>query len=197
MLISHPVLGLQFLQGCLPENSLAYDKHAYYIARMRNHSLDRSFGFLLHDVARLVRKRYEQRARPLGLTRAQWQVLAYLQRHEGINQSGLAELLELEPITIARLLDRMEEAGLVERRADPADRRARRLFLTERARPMLQCGRVVGDEVRAEACSGFDAVERERLVDMLLRVRANLSEKRGDEGVGSIGPQGKLLETAP
>ena len=164
---------------------------------MRNPPLDRSFGFLLHDVARLVRKRYEQQARPLGLTRAQWQVLAYLQRHEGINQSGLAELLELEPITIARLLDRMEEAGLVERRADPADRRARRLFLTERARPMLERGRAVGDEVRAEACAGFDAVERERLVDMLLRVRANLSEKRGDESAGPIGPQGKLVETTP
>ena len=162
---------------------------------MRNPPLDRSFGFLLHDVARLVRKRYEQQARPLGLTRAQWQVLAYLQRHEGINQSGLAELLELEPITIARLLDRMEEAGLVERRADPADRRARRLFLTERARPMLERGRAVGDEVRAEACAGFDAVERERLVDMLLRVRANLSEKRADVGAGPIEPQGKLLET--
>ena len=160
-------------------------------------SLDRSFGFLLHDLARLVRKRYEQRARPLGLTRAQWQVLAYLQRHEGINQSGLAELLEIEPITIARLLDRMAEAGLVERRADPADRRARRLFLTERARPVLERGRALGDEVRAEAFAGLDAVERENLIDMLLRVRGNLSDKRGDDGGEPIVPRAKLLETTP
>src|SRR6202171_4608396 len=108
---------------------------------MTRHELDTSFGFLLHDIARLMRQRFDQRARSLNLTRAQWQVLAHLQRHEGINQSGLAEILEIEPITIARLLDRMEEAGLVERRADPADRRARRLFLTERAKPMLERGR--------------------------------------------------------
>ena len=164
---------------------------------MTHSPLDRSFGFLLHDIARLVRKRYEQRARPLGLTRAQWQVLAYLQRHEGINQSGLAELLELEPITIARLLDRMEEAELVERRADPADRRARRLFLTERARPMLERGRALGDEVRTEAFAGLDAAERKSLLDMLLRVRTNLSEKRGGEAGQPIAPQAKLLETTP
>src|SRR5690348_3214881 len=78
------------------------------------------------------------RGRPFGLTRAQWQILAHLQRHEGINQSGLAEIIELEPVTVGRLVDRMEEAGWVERRADPGDRRAHRLFLTERARPMLE-----------------------------------------------------------
>jgi MarR family transcriptional regulator for hemolysin len=166
---------------------------------MTQPSLDRSFGFLLNDIARLLRKRYEQRARPLlGLTRAQWQVLAHLQRHEGINQSGLAEILEIEPITIARLLDRMEEAGLVERRADPADRRARRLFLTERAKPMLEGGRLLGDEVRGEAFAGFDAGERESLIDMLLRVRGNLSEKRGDDGREPVAArQAHMLETAP
>src|SRR5258708_15636731 len=105
---------------------------------MTQPSLDRSFGVLLHDIARLLRKRYEQRARPLGLTRAQWQVLAHLQRHEGINQSGLAELLELEPMTIARLVDRMEEAGLVHPLADPADPRAQRRLPTQRAQPLLQ-----------------------------------------------------------
>src|ERR1700730_5744136 len=138
---------------------------------------DRSFGFLLHDIARLVRKRYEQRARPLGLTRAQWQALTHLQRHEGVNQSGLAELLVLEPITVGRLIDRMEEAGLVRRRDDPADRRAHRLYLTERARPMLEQCRALGDEVRAEAFAGIADDECERLVDLLLRVRGNLSER--------------------
>ncbi len=144
--------------------------------------LDRSFGFVLHDIARLMRKRYEQRARSLGVTRAQWQMLAHLQRHEGINQSGLAELLELEPITLARLVDRMELAGLVQRRDDPADRRAHRLYLTERAAPLLEQSRLVGDAVRAEAFAGLADDERERLIDLLLRVRGNLSERRGDDG---------------
>ena len=145
-------------------------------------TLDRSFGFVLHDIARLMRKRYEQRARSLGVTRAQWQMLAHLQRHEGINQSGLAELLELEPITLARLVDRMELAGLVQRRDDPADRRAHRLYLTERAAPLLEQSRLVGDAVRAEAFAGLADDERERLIDLLLRVRGNLSERRGDDG---------------
>jgi len=191
----HPILALSAMLP--PEIRLDYDKRAYYIGRMTQPSLDRSFGFLLHDIARLLRKRYEQRARPLGLTRAQWQVLAHLQRHEGINQSGLAELLEIEPITIARLVDRMEEAGLVHRRADPADRRANRLFLTERAKPMLERGRVLGDEVRGEAFAGFGPAEREGLVDLLLRVRGNLSEKRGDDDVEPAATRPKILETAP
>ena len=81
---------------------------------------ERSFGFLLHDIARLLRKRFDQRARALGLSRSQWQVLAHLSRHEGINQSGLAEILEIENITLGRLVDRMGEAGWVERRPDPS-----------------------------------------------------------------------------
>lgn len=143
--------------------------------------LERSFGFLLNDIARLMRKRYEQRARPLGLTRAQWQSLAHLQRREGINQSGLAELLELEPISVARLIDRMEESGLVERRDDPADRRAHRLFLTDRARPLLVACRALGETVYAEAFAGIADEQREQLIDLLVRVRGNLSERRGDD----------------
>jgi MarR family transcriptional regulator, transcriptional regulator for hemolysin len=154
---------------------------------------DRSFGFLLHDIARLMRKRYDQRARPLGLTRAQWQALTHLQRHEGINQSGLAELLELEPITVARLIDRMEEAGLVHRRDDPADRRAHRLYLTERARPVLEQCRSLGDEIRAEAFAGIADGEREHLVDLLVHVRRNLSERRG----APVAEQREIAETTP
>lgn len=158
-------------------------------------TLDRSFGFLLHDIARLMRKRYEQRARPLGLTRAQGQVLAHLQRHEGINQSGLADLLELEPITLARLIDRMEEAGLVERRDNPADRRAHRLYLTERAGPVLEQSRALGDTVRAEAFAGIADEERERLVDLLVRVRGNLSERRTEDGGAAALGQKETAET--
>src|SRR5436190_20361761 len=104
---------------------------------MTPESFDRHLGFLLHDVARLLRTRFDQRARALGLTRAQWSVLAHLSRQEGLNQSALADVLEVEPITLARLLDRLEAARLVERRPDPADRRARLLYLTAPARPLL------------------------------------------------------------
>lgn len=150
---------------------------------------DRSFGFLLHDVARLLRKRFEQRARPLGLTRAQWQALAYLQRCEGVNQAQLAELLELEPITLARLIDRMEEAGLMERRDDPGDRRAHLLYLTERAHPLLERGRALGDAVYAETFAGITDREREHLLDLLMRVRGNLSERRGDDEARAQSPR--------
>ena len=91
---------------------------------------ERNLGFLLHDVARLMRKRFEQKARGLGLTRSQYSVLAHLARNEGIQQGGLAEILEVEPITLTRILDRLEEAELVERRAHPKDRRIRLLHLT-------------------------------------------------------------------
>lgn len=145
---------------------------------MSDPSFDRSFGFLLHDIARLMGKRFEQRARPLGLSRAQWRALAHLQRSEGVNQSRLAELLELEPISVARLIDRMEQAGFVERRKDPADRRAHRLYLTSRAGPLLQQGRALGDAVRGEAFAGFSESERETVTDLLVRIRSNLSEVR-------------------
>src|ERR1044071_1091741 len=91
--------------------------------------LNRNLGFLLHDVARLMRKRFEQNARDLGLTRSQCQVLAHLARNEGIHQGALAELLEIEPITLTRILDRLEEGGLVERLRHPQERRTLRRVL--------------------------------------------------------------------
>jgi DNA-binding MarR family transcriptional regulator len=137
----------------------------------------RTFGFLLHDVARLLRKRFEQKAKSLGLTRSQWQVLAHLARHEGIGQSALAEILEIEPITLGRLLDRLEAAALVERRAHPRDRRAWQLFLADKAHPILDQVWEIAGETRDEAMAGLPPVERERLINLLLQVRANLSER--------------------
>lgn len=171
---------------------------------MKDPDLDRRFGFVVHDVARLLRKRVEQRAKCLGLTRSQWQVLAHLYRHEGINQSGLAEILELEPITVGRLLDRMEEAGWIERRAAPMDRRAYRLFMTERARPVLARMWAIGDAVIGEAFAGLEKPQSDMLLDLLIHVRANLSERSARPAHGD--PAGKaligedaatLLETAP
>ena len=144
---------------------------------MTDFDFNRSLGFVLYETARLLSKRFDQRSKSLGLTRAQCQVLAYLVYHEGINQARLAELLELEPITVARLIDRMAHADWVERRPDPQDRRAWRLFISEKAKPMFAGMIEVGKQVRAEALSGFSAAEGDQLMALLLRARRNLSEK--------------------
>ena len=136
--------------------------------------LKRSFGFLMHDVSRLMRKSFDRRASAIGLTRSQWRVLAHLSRNEGVKQAGLAEILEIKPITLARLLDRLGANGWVERRPDPNDKRARRLFLTDKARPILVELREVALSVREEALSGFDAAEQDRLIDQLRAVKENL-----------------------
>ncbi len=141
---------------------------------------NQSFGFVLYETARLLAKRFDQRARALGLTRAQMQILAYLVTNEGINQAGLAELLEIEPISLARLIDRMEQAGWVERRPDPKDRRAWLLFITDKVKPILTKMVEVGQVVRAEALAGLSAAERTQILDMMLRVRRNLSDKGAD-----------------
>ena len=136
----------------------------------------RTLGFVLNDVARLMRKRFEQRARAaaLGLTRAQAAVLAHLARQEGINQAALAQLLELEPITLARLLDRLQAAGLIERRSDPKDRRAHLLYLTESAYPLLDRIFALAAEVREDALAGVAEADRGRLLDLLIEMKANL-----------------------
>jgi DNA-binding MarR family transcriptional regulator len=136
-----------------------------------------SFGFVLHEAARLLRKRFDQRARGLGLTRAQYQALAYIARNEGIHQNGLAELLEIEPISVGRLIDRMEQAGWVERRPHPSDRRVRLLFLTGKAKPVFAKLRALGDATRAEALAGISPRDAEHLFDLLLQVRRNLSTR--------------------
>ncbi len=138
---------------------------------------DEGFGFIVHDVARLLRKRFDQRARTLGLTRAQWQVLAHLSRNEGIHQTGLADILEIETITLGRLIDRLEEAGWVERRSSPTDRRVRLLYLTDKARPISVRMRALGKATRDEALAGLSPEQREMLFDMLRHARANLSER--------------------
>lgn len=146
-----------------------------------------TLGFLVHDVARLLRKRLEQRARAtgIGLSRAQWQVLAHIARCEGIHQAGLAAILDIEPITLVRLLDRLEGMGFVERRLDPKDRRQRNLFLTEHAAPELERIRALGAEVREEALAGIDGDARKRLLAELGAIKGNLQTAlSGSEGVG-------------
>jgi DNA-binding MarR family transcriptional regulator len=135
-----------------------------------------TLGFLLHDSARLMRKRFEQRARGLGLSRSQWQLLVVLRRNEGIQQGALADLLDIEPITLVRLLDRSQAAGLVERRPDPKDRRAWRLFLTPAALPVLEIVQRIGSAAREEALAGVSPDDRAHLIRILESVRGNLSD---------------------
>ncbi|THD35765.1 MAG: MarR family transcriptional regulator [Sphingomonas sp.] len=133
-----------------------------------------SLGFLISDVSRLMRRRFDERARQLGATRAQWRTLTMLSRNEGINQGALAELLEVEPITLCRMIDRLEESGLVERRRDPGDRRAWQLFLTEKSTPMLADLRVTADELFEQVLIGMSESARDALSASLNLIRANL-----------------------
>jgi DNA-binding MarR family transcriptional regulator len=133
-----------------------------------------TLSFLLHEVARLLRKRFEQRAKDLGLTRSQWQTLAYLSKNEGIHQAGLAELLEIEPITLVRILDKLEERSLIERRRHPTDRRIRLLFSREEAKPLLDAIRRVAEQTRSEALADVPNADREHLIRTLTTMKSNL-----------------------
>lgn len=156
--------------------------------------LDRSFGYLIHDAARLFARRFNQRALThLGLTRGQCRIMGYLARHEGINQAGLADLLEIKPMTLVRQIDRMEEDGWIERRPDPGDRRARRLVLTEKARPLLARILDVSTEVRREAFADLSEQEGRTLIELLRRVHGNLSERLP---VSSFPPRPSAAEPA-
>lgn len=134
-----------------------------------------NLGFLLHDVARLMRKRFEQHARDSGLTRSQWQALAYLSRNEGISQTGLADLLDVEPITLSRIVDRLVETGLVDRIPHASDRRVWCLRLTGAARPKLKQVRELGEKTRCETLEGVSEADRARLINTLSAMRSNLS----------------------
>ncbi len=133
-----------------------------------------TLGFLLHEVARLLRKRFEQHAKCCGLTRTHWQTLAYLATNEGIHQAGLAEILEIEPITLMRILDKLEERNLIERRPHATDRRIRLLYLREETRPLLASVRVMGEATRAEALADVPAEDREHLIRTLTLMKSNL-----------------------
>jgi MarR family transcriptional regulator, transcriptional regulator for hemolysin len=134
----------------------------------------RNFGFLMKDISRLQSKNFERHASGLNMTLAQCKVLAHLERNEGIAQVRLAELADTDPMTLVRILDRMERDGWVERRADPVDRRARQLFLTKAATPVLEEMWRVADRARAEALAGLSAADREQLLSLLGRIQSNL-----------------------
>jgi MarR family transcriptional regulator, transcriptional regulator for hemolysin len=131
---------------------------------------------MLNDVARMLRTYADHKAAQFGMTRAQWVVLARLDRSEGLKQSELAEILDLQPISLTRLLDKLCESGLIERRADPVDRRAKRLFLTPAARPLLEKLGDLGEELMATALSGVERESIEQMVAKLGVVKENLRQ---------------------
>jgi len=137
-------------------------------------SVNREFAFMLNDVARLLRTYADHKAAQFGITRAQWAVLVRLDRCEGLKQSELAETLDLQPITLTRLLDKLSDSGLIERRADPDDRRAKRLYLTPAARPLLKQLAALAEEMMAGALAGVRHESIEQMVGELSVVKENL-----------------------
>lgn len=145
-------------------------------------SLDQLLGFLLADVSRLMRNRFDAGARHLGLTRPQWRTLVFLARSEGINQSGLADMIEVERMTLGRMIDRLEAADLVERRPDPNDRRVHLLYLTDRARPILDEMVVIANELHDEAMDGLSEADRRTLRSLLTVIKSNLTARQAGNG---------------
>ena len=135
---------------------------------------ERSIGFLIADAARLISRNFDRRAQKFGLSRSQWQVLAWLKRNEGISQTGLAEILEMSPMTLMRHVDKLEARGLVERRPHPADRRIYKLYLGRQAQATLDRLWALGAETRSEALTGISRTEEDVLLKALSRMRQNL-----------------------
>ncbi|MDP9056695.1 MAG: MarR family transcriptional regulator [Pseudomonadota bacterium] len=150
--------------------------------------MEENIGTMVGQVARLMRRSFDERARGIGVTRPQWQVLTLLARHEGINQGALADMLEVEPITLGRMIDRLQEADLVERRPDPADRRAWRLFNTAKGTALLDQLLPFANETFEIALDGIAQTDRDNLMDILIKIRANLTRKVPPAGKLATGP---------
>ncbi len=148
---------------------------------MLREDLSRNFGFLMHDVARLMRTAFDRRVKALGLTRSQWWVLNHLYRNDGVTQAELADTLEIERPTLGRLLDRLEAKGWVRREEDPRDRRAKRVRLTSEVEPVMKSMRAVAAEVRRDAVAGLSPEQLQAFVDALLAIKDNLAN--GENGV--------------
>lgn len=145
--------------------------------------METSVAFLTSDIGRLMRKRLDCLVRPSGITGAQMRVMLFLHRRPGENQVAIANFFEVEPITAGRMIDRMAAAGFVERRADPADRRAWQVYLTDAGTAMVARLQSEFHDKLDDALKGLDGGERDALVDLLTRVRANLLATVGEETI--------------
>ncbi|MGA8381594.1 MAG: MarR family transcriptional regulator [Stellaceae bacterium] len=151
----------------------------------RAEAADRTFGFLVHDVSRLVKRRFERRARQIGLpiTRRQAAVVLYIARNQGVSQAEVAAWLDIEPIALVRMLDKLHEEGLVERRAHPTDRRVRTLWLTDGADLVVERILDINQAIREEAFAGLEPGTRDAMIAALGSVKHNLivqEETAGD-----------------
>lgn len=152
---------------------------AYYIGRVD--SYERDLLFLLNDLGRLLRTEFDKRARSHGMTRAQWVILVWLDRRPGLSQKELAELLEVEPISVARLVDRLERRGMVERRPDERDRRIWRLHLRQAGARLLADVERCRRELRGVLLEGLDRPAVTTITEGMLRMKANVSAARRNE----------------
>jgi MarR family transcriptional regulator, transcriptional regulator for hemolysin len=146
---------------------------------MQKPNLLESFGFLVTDVARLMRRDFNRKVQDLGLTQAQWQILVRISHMEGARQSQIADVLEMQPISVARMIDRMAAAGWVERRPDPQDRRAVNLYLTDKVEPILEQMWARAAETRALAVAGLSEDDQQALLRILRSMRANMTNEEG------------------
>lgn len=135
---------------------------------------DISFGYLLSDVTLLFRKHFDRRAVKFGLTRAQWRATKVLYHREGLRQTELAEFLEMEPIAVGRVIDRLQAAGFVERRPDPKDRRAWRLYVTAQAQGVVGDMELIARGLRQDATRGIDPDELQQALAVIGRIKDNL-----------------------
>jgi MarR family transcriptional regulator for hemolysin len=134
-----------------------------------------TFGFLVTDVTRLMRKHFDRRAVRFQMTRAQWRALKRLHYSEGLTQNELAEFLEMEPIAVGRVIDRLQKAGFVERRADPADRRCWRLHLLPKAHAVVDDMEQISQKLFREAQRGISAADMKTMISVLARMKTNLN----------------------
>jgi len=150
----------------------------------------RNFGFLVHDVSRLIKRRFDRKARQTGLpiTRRQAAVVLYIARNEGVSQTEVATWLDLEPIALVRMLDKLNEEGLVERRAHPTDRRVRTLWLTPAARSVVTRILAINKTIREEAFAGMAVHARDTVIDILDGIKGNLTLREEADGSPAARP---------
>jgi DNA-binding MarR family transcriptional regulator len=144
---------------------------------------DARLGFLMHDVSRLRRAVFDEFVKPIGLTRSQWWILAQVSRHDGMNQSDLAHLLDVGKAALGRLVDRLEASGFIERRSDASDRRVKRVYLTRRGAKTIEEMKSLSHEMSERMLKGLDAKARHALAESLAVVKANLIGLKGDSAV--------------
>ena len=155
----------------------------------RTGQINVDFLFALFEVQRMLRLYADKQARRYGLTRAQWAVLARVERTEGLKQTEIADTMEMQPITLTRLIDKLCEAGLIERRSDDTDRRVNRLYLTEASRPLMAKLAVLRGEITQTALAGLSVADTHRLVDELETIKDNVRE-----ALQGAGPPQKIKE---